>query len=1042
MLATRYWMNWAVLLACTLPTVGLLAQNQPPTTMTREIKTTETRDIPLPNSMKNMLDKSQNLAPATQPKLLERLIDQPFYTDLVKAEKRLFFGQYAEAEKAFAALKADDLAPEELPRQRVGRLEAILRQGNWAALERFDKEYAALPADQQKDPLMVALQAESLIRHGQVEPARLLLEAALKGKKLSVETPELVRLQVQLGQLLELEGQFAAAAGTYEKVVDVASDKVPDNSSLRNYLAIAINRASVLNGGGNKLFETVLGRWAKIFEDDATYWPAMVEAGRLLLVAHNAKEGGGLLALVTEKFGINNLDTTDMGVSYFIDSYAFEKAQEELTKAKTKYDGPELWALEGRLRIKQRTPEDAIPLLEKSLALNPWQPAARGWLAGAYYLRLQPEKAQAQLDAMKLSDGTVHPVTLYEAAEVLRDSRQFQLALANYEAATKQASWWAEPYNGLAQLFLQIGDTDQARVAHEKSFALDPYNLRAYNQLTLLDMLATFGRLESKNVVVRYPDAARQVIAELALDYMDSIYADVTGTFGYTPKVKTILELYADKAQFGVRTTGIPWIGTVGASTGTVIAMETSATAEANQFDWARVLRHEFTHTITLEQTNNRIPHWFTEACATSQEMAPRDWKTCQLLARRLQAGTLFGVANMSWGFIKPATPEDRPLAYAQARWTYEFITEKYTAQHIRDLLAAYGAGVSEPEAIKKVFGKTPEAFDAEFLIWAKPQVTVWGLNQPAQPSQEDVEKALAANANEPEARTSKVRLQLNGKWKGEPATQPASQPAKLVTSDMVKPNPNEPLRAAPAGAKPDAKMAAARQELQAIIKESPTYLPAQKLLGQLLLSNPKTESEGLALFEKMYRDQPDQVPARALEALAAAAMKAKDYAKATPLWEKLSQMQPPNEAPHQALAGIYLNAQDRAKAAPHLDFLVQRAMTDDRMPRLLAEIYSEQKKSDPAQDMAYRAVRLNPLNSLNHYVYAKLLQEAGKDQRAEKFWTLATQTSPRTPSYWEGLADIRGKLGDLKGASAAARKALELTETSPAKKWYLGKDN
>ena len=50
-------------------------------------------------------------------------------------------------------------------------------------------------------------------------------------------------------------------------------------------------------------------------------------------------------------------------------------------------------------------------------------------------------------------------------------------------------------------------------------------------------------------------------------------------------------------------------------------------------YDWLRVVRHEYTHTITLSRTNNRIPHWFTEACAVSQEPGPRDFDTCKMLA-------------------------------------------------------------------------------------------------------------------------------------------------------------------------------------------------------------------------------------------------------------------------------------------------------------------------------------------------------------------------------------------------------------------------
>ena len=59
-------------------------------------------------------------------------------------------------------------------------------------------------------------------------------------------------------------------------------------------------------------------------------------------------------------------------------------------------------------------------------------------------------------------------------------------------------------------------------------------------------------------------------------------------------------------------------------------------------FDWSRAVGHEYVHTVTLDQTDNRVQHWFTEACAVSQEPGGREYETCQLLATALNAAKLF----------------------------------------------------------------------------------------------------------------------------------------------------------------------------------------------------------------------------------------------------------------------------------------------------------------------------------------------------------------------------------------------------------------
>src|SRR5438045_366287 len=94
--------------------------------------------------------------------------------------------------------------------------------------------------------------------------------------------------------------------------------------------------------------------------------------------------------------------------------------------------------------------------------------------------------------------------------------------------------------------------------------------------------------------------------------------------------------------------------------------------------DWARVRRQEYTHTVTLAMTNNRIPHWLTEAAAVTQEQSPRDWDNCQLLCSNYRAGTLFKVADLNWGFIKPKRSIDRQVAYMQSKWLDQYMVKTY----------------------------------------------------------------------------------------------------------------------------------------------------------------------------------------------------------------------------------------------------------------------------------------------------------------------------------------------------------------------------
>src|SRR6185436_13057722 len=123
-----------------------------------------------------------------------------------------------------------------------------------------------------------------------------------------------------------------------------------------------------------------------------------------------------------------------------------------------------------------------------------------------------------------------------------------------------------------------------------------------------------------------------------------------------------------------------PQIHTIAAATGRCIAMETPRDGRGHlgTYDWVRVVRHEFTHTVTLARTNNRIPHWFTEAAAVYLELSPRDYPTCQLLAGALDNDRLFDMTEINTAFVRPRRQSDRQQAYAQGHWMYEFILQQW----------------------------------------------------------------------------------------------------------------------------------------------------------------------------------------------------------------------------------------------------------------------------------------------------------------------------------------------------------------------------
>ncbi|HUO08929.1 MAG TPA: tetratricopeptide repeat protein [Phycisphaerae bacterium] len=971
------------------------------------------------------LEKS---ARATKPGLWSKLVDQPYYTPEIRAEKLLFFGQYPQAEAHFQELLQSD------PRNQKfleGRAEAILRNGRQVDLNRFDELLASLSDPQRSTPRMLRLRAESLLQRGRNAEARDLLKRYIDTHP-SLEPldaggvgggggGDVVTLYTTYAQALEDDAEYAAAAGIYAKLLPLAEGNLPDDPQIATQLAFALERHSLLTGIGREKHRTVLFELGQIERHDETYWPAKLVEARILLNSHNTDDGAQAIAEVLD-LNPNALRARLLAVDFAIQQYNFEDARDQLDQIADAGGGSDLAevnAYEGRLLLKERLPEKAIAPLLQATTKNPRLPEARGWLAAAYYLLADEKRMQEQLDAIRIGGATgnmVHPVALFEAGEVLRDARQFSKAEQCYLDADKAAKWWSEPSAALAQLYLETGQEARAKAAYDKSFAIDPYNMRAYNQIILLNYLQKFATLESKTrltpgsnlpaFIIKY-EPQDEILAHLAMNWMEKVRPELWSYFQIQElPAPTQIEMFPSHEQFGVRTTGLPWIGTVGACTGNVIAMDVPRAASGDDdtgegggagdsmgnFDWARVLRHEYTHTVTLALTKNRIPHWLTEAAACNQEQAPRDWDNCQLLASNFRAGTLFKISELNWGFIRPKRSIDRQLAYMEAQWLYEYLVATYGLPKMLDFMRCFRDGLYEAKAWEKAYGKSMADMDAEFHAWAKAQIDSWGLPTDPLPNLADLDAALAKNPNDVE---SLVKL------------------AWLLAGGGHLPQ--------------------AQAQLEKAVDLDPKNIRARELLGAVL-SQLKQTDRARQLLEAVLKDDPHRPVT--LRTLGLIAMSLHDYDAAENYLTKLQAERPLEETSYLNLAGIYLLKKDNKNAIGQLLELQRHEQKDERIPRKLAELFRAENNLPEAEASAYRAIRIDPYNAINHELMAQILMDEKQPQRAIEYWKDATTLQPKIPEFWEGLADAYGATGDPKAAADAAKKAIDLQPTSPARKW------
>jgi Flp pilus assembly protein TadD len=577
--------------------------------------------------------------------------------------------------------------------------------------------------------------------------------------------------------------------------------------------------------------------------------------------------------------------------------------------------------LEGESNLQARLPDESAAALDALLARFPKHRLALALRAAADAVRFDNAGVARRLTELDdLMPGS--PLGPYEVGRFQSNMRQYEAAAAILAEAARRAPGWSAPVAELGLLEMQSGRDDEAQAALRKAVELDPFDDRARFSLKLVDMLAGWKRFEGDRFVVRCKPGEDEVVARAMPAALDAMSKDVCAWLGHVPARKTVIELHPDHKSFGVRITGMPWIHTIAASTGPLIALEApregAPSKHLGRFDWLEVLRHEYVHTVTLEQTRNRIPHWFTEALATYLETKPRTFDAAQLLAAAFDGGTLFDLESINWAFIRPKKKTDRSQAYAQGAWMVEFIERTWGRDAIVKLLAAYRDGTPERDAFRAILGVDRDEFMKRFTPFAEGQLREWGMV---------VDPPL-------EQLVSEVRAAKGGGDAG-----PTELDDATLASLLAK-HPSHPdllelslRRALKDGAAPDG---AVRERLEAYARARPVDPWPHKLLAKDAIDRGDAEA---AIRHLEYLDaRTDNDPSFATE-LARLQRKAHNLPGARTHAERAVRISPYDATLREFAAAIAAESGDLAGARVHVEALVVLEPDVERHKARLARI-------------------------------------------------------------------------------------------------------
>lgn len=762
-------------------------------------------------------------------------------------------------------------------------------------------------------------------------------------------------------------------------------------------------------------------------KDDPLCWQAYWLSGSLLLEKYNREDA------LPELQHALKINPRAPDVLATLGEAAFQKL--DLTEAAAFADralavNPRHVAalnLQADLALRDGDAAKALVALEKSRESNPHEQRTLARIASAYLMAdgIPPDAEIAEVlshldnvSQIQLPKPSRFSQTLIELAkqnphpgyglQVLGDDLQgrlrFELSEKFYRAAMAAMPLYAEPKTALGLLYMRIGKTDEARKILDKAFEADPFHVRVSNMRKVIKLLDDYTTISTEHFVVRVDSQADKLLGKYMSEYLEEIYPQLTQQFGYEPPTRTQFEIFnkgkgmSAHQWFSARMTGLPWIQTIGASTGWIVALA-SPTSGDKGFNWAKVVKHEFVHIVTLQQTQFNCPHWFTEALAVMSEETPRPEVWTKLLLERVPKGELMTLDTINLGFQRPKSPLDWQMAYCQSHLYAKYLIEKHGADSLQKLLNSYREGLSTAQAIEKVCGQSQAEFEKGYVAYIT-ELTgkLQSLDSEPQASLKELRQQYEAAPND---------VQAAGRLAFALVLQRQTKEARKIAEAVLEKSPSEPLSAATMA------MLAMRAEdtkgamaiLEPALDKAKPHPAVLRLLAKLKFDREEYQ-EAAALYELAAERDPDNKAW--LQGLASAYAKGGEKEKLVDVLKRLVDLDYDSAGPRKRLAAAMLERKEYAEAVRYGHMALHIDVMDVDVHRTLAQAFAGLEQPEKAIDEYSAVVELDADDLETPVTLAKLLLSVKKPARAREVLESLVKAHPDATEAVELLKSIK----------------------------------
>ena len=540
---------------------------------------------------------------------------------------------------------------------------------------------------------------------------------------MALRGPDSLRARVELVRLAWERGGGDASLGQLTAIVRAAEARGEVRSaSVAHALGIATR---ILGRTDPQRFKDALRYYDRALALEPARMDARAELGAMFLEKFN---GADARATLQQVLSVNPRHPRALAALVRLDAFDGRRSTPDplARLLAVNPSSAEAHALAARRLIDAELYDDAVREARSGLVADSTAPAP--WVAIAAARWIAHDTAghrEALAQAHRRLPGSA--AAEVELAEVSARNRLYADAVTFARAGVARDPRDARALALLGINLLRTGDVATGRTTLDRAFALDPYDVWVKNTLDLLDAQSKARTISTAHFDFVIESADADIMALYAAPLAEAAYDTLTARYGFRPSGRVRVEFFRSHADFSVRAVGLAGLGALGVAFGNVLAIDAPPARPRGEFNWATVLWHEFTHTITLGATDNRVPRWVSEGLSVHEERrARREWgggATPTLIAA-YGAGRMQPVSRLNDGFVHPRYGEEVILSYALAAYVFEMLEERKGAEGLRAMLAGYKAGGRTPDVMRAVYGLEPDSLDASFDRWFRAKFT------------------------------------------------------------------------------------------------------------------------------------------------------------------------------------------------------------------------------------------------------------------------------------------------------------------------------